>query len=232
MAVLRLATLTALLALLGCQETPPLPTVPSPAPGPPPATSRVLRPTVTPAGASLVLSPDAGDAIIAVDGALVVPLNVTGGGTLCATADGYEGQCVRVVLPLEGGALPPPIALVAIPPIDGCARADLLDTLRCARALYPEPMSASDRGSLMNLVAYLHRTEGWGLHLKPGGNRCPQPVTGVDISCDILVDGAGEVHDVLIDEEIVPDRIGSKGQINDPANFVAPVRPPCAGPCR
>jgi hypothetical protein len=62
------------------------------------------------------------------------------------------------------------------------------------------------------------------LHLKPGGNNCPQPRTGTLISCDILVDGkTGGVYDVLIDEE--EPTWGYKGPINTMSNFVAPVQP-------
>lgn len=224
------AAASVLMLLLGCEQTPPLPTEPSPAP-PPAATSRTLAVTVTPPEAAVVLEPDGGAAIAAVEGVLTVPLTVTGGGHLCASADGYVPQCARVTLPLEAGSLPPPIVLVAKPRIDGCARPTVYETLVCARALYQGLLSHENRGALMNLVAWLHRESGWGLHLKPVGNRCPMPVTGLDVSCDLLVDGAGRVYDVLIDEQQVPDRgISPKGVINTPTNFVPPVEPPCA-PC-
>jgi hypothetical protein len=97
-------------------------------------------------------------------------------------------------------------------------------TLQCARNAYPRPMSAVNRGQLMNQVAWHHRAEGWGMHLKTGGNLCPQPKTGTGISCDILVDGkTGGVYDVLLDEE--EPTWGYKGPINTMANFVAPVQP-------
>ncbi|MGE0450584.1 MAG: YegP family protein [Vicinamibacterales bacterium] len=121
--------LLVLLALSACEASPPVPTSPSPAPAPPAATSRPLRPEVTPATARVTLTPDAGAAIVATldDGGpvLSVPITVTGGGQLCAEADGYEPQCVRVVLPLEAGALPPPIVLVRKVP--GCIGGLLLD---------------------------------------------------------------------------------------------------------
>lgn len=97
-------------------------------------------------------------------------------------------------------------------------------TLQCARNGYPRPMSGANRGALMNQVAWLHRADSWGLHLKTSGNRCPQPTTGKEISCDILVHGnTGTVYDVLIDEE--EPTWGVKGPINSMSNFVAPVQP-------
>ncbi|MGE4056631.1 MAG: YegP family protein [Vicinamibacterales bacterium] len=112
--------LLVLALLVGCEAVPPAPTSPSPAPAPPTATTRSLRPQVTPADASVVLEPDAGSAVTAVEGVLSVPLAVTGGGRLCASAAGYYTQCVRVLLPLEAGALPPPIVLVRqVPGCDG-----------------------------------------------------------------------------------------------------------------
>ena len=85
-------------------------------------------------------------------------------------------------------------------------------------------MNGAHRGALMNQVAWHHRGEGWGMHRKDGGNRCPQPRTGNEISCDILVHGpSGGVFDVLMNEE--EPTWGYKGPINSPANFVAPVQP-------
>jgi hypothetical protein len=97
------------------------------------------------------------------------------------------------------------------------------DSLVCARNAYPHPMNSSHRGALMNQVAWLHRDSGLGMHRKDGGNRCPQPRTGISISCDILVDRNGIVYDVLIDEEI--PTWGYKGPINSMSNFVSPVQP-------
>jgi hypothetical protein len=110
------------------------------------------------------------------------------------------------------------------PPANCSAQVDVLTTLTCLRAGYPHPMSSGDRGSLMNATSWAHRADGWGMHLKTGGNRCPQPHTGTSISCDILVHRpTGSVYDVLIDEE-VPTFL-YRGPINTISNWVAPVQP-------
>src|SRR5688572_9224361 len=66
------------------------------------------------------------------------------------------------------------------------AQTDLLPTLERIRDEYPTPMSHPQLAEYLNRVAWEHRGEGWGLLLKPGGNRCPAP-QGVDVACDILV---------------------------------------------
>jgi hypothetical protein len=119
-----------------------------------------------------------------------------------------------------------PTPTLPLPPTGNCPlpQPTPYQTLQCARAGYPHPMSAGQRGALLNLVAWHHRAAGWGLHLKPGGNNCPQPRTGTLVSCDILVHGpSGGVYDVLLDEEV--PTWGYKGPINTSLNFVAPVQP-------
>jgi hypothetical protein len=117
-----------------------------------------------------------------------------------------------------------PTPITPVPPNCTLPQPTPFQTLQCARNGYPHPMNGTHRGQLMNQVAWYHRSEGWGLHLKPGGNNCPQPRTGTLISCDILVDGkTGGVYDVLIDEE--EPTWGYKGPINTMSNFVAPVQP-------
>src|SRR5262245_25984429 len=87
-------------------------------------------------------------------------------------------------------------ALLALPAF---AQTSLLPTLERLRPLYPTPMSPAQLGDYLNRVAWEHRSEGWGLHRKTGGSRCPSPKSG-DVSCDILVHNpTGGVFDVLID---------------------------------
>lgn len=125
----------------------------------------------------------------------------------------------RTPLPI---AIPPPTG--GAPTNCGIAQSSVLQTLQCARNSYPSSMNSAQRGALMNYTAWVHRNEGWGMHLKPGGNRCPQPRTGTDISCDLLVHGPTQaVYDVLIDENY-PTFL-YKGPINTMSNFVAPVQP-------
>lgn len=86
-----------------------------------------------------------------------------------------------------------------VPPV--LAQSNLLLTVQRIRLDYPTPMSPAQRAELLNRVAWEHRSEGWGLLQKTGGNRCPAP-QGVDIACDILVYAPTPWHyDVLIDSE-------------------------------
>ena len=79
------------------------------------------------------------------------------------------------------------------------AQDSILPTLEALRGQYPTPLSEAQLGELLNRVAAQHRFEGWGLHKKDGGQRCPQP-QGVSISCDLLVHGPTQnVYDVLVD---------------------------------
>jgi len=112
--------------------------------------------------------------------------------------------------------------MVALPAL-ASAQTSPLPTLEALRTDYPAEMSPENRGALLNRTAWHLRAEGWGLHLKTGGNRCPQP-EGVSISCDILVHGPTlSVYDVLQDENIPVYQY--KGVINDIRNFVAPTPP-------
>ena len=104
------------------------------------------------------------------------------------------------------------------------AQDSVLPTLEALRGQYPTPMSEAQLGELLNRVAAQHRFEGWGLHKKDGGQRCPQP-QGVSISCDLLVHGPTQnVYDVLVDStgEARP-MFQLVGTINSMANFVAPT---------
>ena len=85
-------------------------------------------------------------------------------------------------------------------------------------------MSAAQQAALLNEVVYPHRSEGWGLEKKDGGNTCPQPTTGIRIACDILRFGNLGM-DVLNDAEGagIPTW-GGFGPATG-ASFVAPVDP-------
>jgi len=142
---------------------------------------------------------------------------VTAGGPWSNTAT-FRTPVVTPPKPTPGPGSPTPTPNCPLP------QPTPFQTLQCARLAYPTPMSGANRGQLLNQVAWLHRAEGWGLHLKPGGNNCPQPKTGTLVSCDILTNGNTlAVYDVLIDEE--EPTWNYKGQINTPANLVAPVQP-------
>src|SRR3954452_4732673 len=105
------------------------------------------------------------------------------------------------------------------------AQTSLLPTLQQLRPEYPTPMSKPQIGELLNRVAWLHRSEGWGVLRKETGNNCPHP-SGVLISCDILMyQPTGEIFDVLADSDFAASPIWlDKGPL-DVSRFVAPVRP-------
>jgi hypothetical protein len=81
------------------------------------------------------------------------------------------------------------------------AQSNLLPTIEYYRAQYGTPMTPAEKAEMLNKVAWHHRAEGWGLHLKTGGTRCPAP-QGVETSCDILVHSPTTgIYDVLIDHD-------------------------------
>ena len=98
---------------------------------------------------------------------------------------------------------PPPVpAPDAPPPPPQMAMPDaVLASLREERQRCPSP-GLECAARVINFAAWVHRAEGWKLYPKPGGNNCPQPVTGVRISCDILIwQPKGLWFDVLGDVE-------------------------------
>ena len=116
--------------------------------------------------------------------------------------------------------------LVAAPAL---AQQALLSAVQAERARYPTPMTPTQLGELLNMVAWTHRAEGWGLLAKPAGTTCP--VHGRSIACDILVHAPSATHwDVLSDAEgaAVPT-FNPVGPI-DLARFVTPFDPGGAPP--
>lgn len=80
----------------------------------------------------------------------------------------------------------------------------IYDTLITNRNKYPTPMSNAQLGQLLNETSYAHKNEGYGMLRKETGSNCPQPVTGILCSRDIIciVVGADLVlYDCLIDAE-------------------------------
>jgi len=103
----------------------------------------------------------------------------------------------------------------------------LLPVLQALRQEYPsENLTHAQLGEYLNRVAWIGRADGWGLHRKDSGTRCPQP-RGVTVGCDILVHGSSwSVYDVLLgSEEQAEPAWNWKGPINNPANFVPPTAP-------
>lgn len=104
------------------------------------------------------------------------------------------------------------------------AQTPFLADVQTLRAQYPTPMTPAQLGELLNRLAWLHRTEGWGLLHKPQGNNCPG--AGQIVSCDILVHAPSATHwDVLTDQEDAATPVfNPKGPI-EVSRFVPPVDP-------
>lgn len=73
-------------------------------------------------------------------------------------------------------------AVIAAP----AAQEDPLTVLRAERSKYGAQLDTAQAGALLDATAS-RLGNGWGLLRKTGGNRCPQPGTGIDVSCDWLV---------------------------------------------
>ena len=97
-------------------------------------------------------------------------------------------------------------------------------TLKAVRPKYPTPLGQLG-AALLNEVAWIHRSEGWGLESKTGGNVCEQPTTGRTCGCDILRTTT-RGWDVLQDTEGAAVPIQSDSGPAEPSRFVAPVAPP------
>jgi hypothetical protein len=84
-------------------------------------------------------------------------------------------------VPLDPSVSPAFTRFIAIEPQNS-----VLDVLRAERAKYGPQLDTTQAAALLDAVAS-KLGGGWGLLRKTGGNRCPQPGTGVDVSCDWLV---------------------------------------------
>ena len=108
------------------------------------------------------------------------------------------------------------------------AQTSLQPTLEQLRPEYPTPMSPAQLAELLDRVAWLHRSEGWGLLRKDTGNRCPLS-NGVPVSCDFLFHlPSRQGFDVLIrsDTDAVPAWQGPVDLSTAVSRFIAPIPPP------
>lgn len=101
--------------------------------------------------------------------------------------------------------------------------------LRTGRAALPTPMTAAQRGVLLNRAAWVGRAAGIGLSRKTAGNICPSPVGS--IGCDVVRLQNGTYWDVITGNAAESINCGnSMGTITDPARaWVAPVEPAGGG---
>lgn len=108
--------------------------------------------------------------------------------------------------------------------VSAYAQTPFLGDVQTYRAQYPTPMSPAQLGELVNRLAWLHRSEGWGLLKKPEGNHCP--LAGQWIACDILTHAPSGTHwDVLSDQEdAATPTFNPKGPIES-SRILAPVDP-------
>lgn len=83
------------------------------------------------------------------------------------------------------------------------AQSVLLADVQAERAKIPSAtVSGAQIGQILNAVALKHVNEGWRLMKKSSGNHCSQPITGIAISCDILLHPpSGHWVDALSDAE-------------------------------
>ncbi|PYR52806.1 MAG: hypothetical protein DMF89_01380 [Acidobacteria bacterium] len=108
------------------------------------------------------------------------------------------------------------------------AQTSLQPTLEQLRPEYPTPMSPAQLAELLDRVAWLHRSEGWGLLRKDTGNRCPLS-NGVPVSCDFLFHlPSRQGFDVLIrsDTDAVPAWQGPVDLSTEVSRFIFPIPPP------
>lgn len=103
--------------------------------------------------------------------------------------------------------------------------ATVCQELRTGRAALPTPMTAAQRGVLLNRAAWVGRAGGIGLSRKTAGNICPSPVGS--IGCDVLRLQSGVYWDVITGNAAESINCSnSAGTITDPARaWVAPVEP-------
>ena len=105
------------------------------------------------------------------------------------------------------------------------------ETLVEIRPEYPTPMSNDQLGEMLNRVAWIHRSDGWGLLAKPDGASCKQPVTGTKIARDILCIINPNIHyDCLVDAEGQAKPIWQNKGSYLTQRFVSPVDPSAVVP--
>ncbi len=100
---------------------------------------------------------------------------------------------------------------------------DIYNTLVRLRPKYPTPLEPFG-AALLNETAWIHRDQGWKLHLKEAGRNCPQPETGIRCSCDFLRLG-NFGYDALVDSENIGTPVRGARQDVTEAAVVEPVNP-------
>lgn len=125
------------------------------------------------------------------------------------------------------------LVLVLLSAAQAAAQSSILSDLQTARAAHcSASCSPAQLADILNDVAWLHRDEGVGLLAKPSGNSCPQPTTGILVSCDFLVSRPlGLGADVIGDSDGAA-RVGFSrfSESVDLSRFVAPVAPTSSVP--
>lgn len=121
------------------------------------------------------------------------------------------------------------LSLGALPAAAQTAAQDLVT----ARARFGPLVSRGEIGIILNEVAWKHRAEGLGLLVKPNGNNCPQPGTGVRVSCDWLVNlvthRGGDVLAAATNDDFSPapglPQNSKMDEAFDETAFLPPVEP-------
>lgn len=98
--------------------------------------------------------------------------------------------------------------------------AEVLADVGLARSLYQAPLSKAQLSEM--LARGLASHPGWMLLRKSGGNVCPTPYPGVEMSCDWVVFG-GYGWDIVEDAEgVARIRVGNEGPIGAGTDLVTP----------
>lgn len=92
------------------------------------------------------------------------------------------------------------VALLLLPSPSWAQPQAIRDSLIASRVLYPTPMAPAQVSEMLSRALIVH--PGWQLLRKDGGSACPTPYTGVQVSCDWIIDvPGGWGYDVLADVE-------------------------------
>jgi hypothetical protein len=147
-----------------------------------------------------------------------------GGYAVCArTPNGPTLVRLPPYPPFHDGTDPEPEPIPPNPETPVKLPDHVFNTLKAVRAKYPTPLG-NQGAAVLNEVAWIHRSEGYGLESKDGGFACPQPKTGEMCGCDILRT-LTKGWDVLGDAEGAGTPTQSESGTADPSRFVDPVTP-------
>lgn len=122
------------------------------------------------------------------------------------------------------------VAMALLPTMAMAQVAPVIDSMRAVRSIYPTPMAKAQVSEMLSRTLINFPT--FRLLRKTGGNVCPTPYPGVEVSCDWVVDTAsGHAWDVVRDVDTLAEiGIGGDGPLGPGLELVMPwpvgVTPP------